>query len=115
MRTPSDTTPKALDNIGDLYGIEAKIRGKPLDELLRVRKEKAKPTLKLYGAWLKAKLETLSSKSEAVNALNYSPHQGAALIRPVQYAGDRRKIWAKIFQNSWAVSRQRSNSCAHSA
>ena len=79
VRTPSDTTQKALDYIGELYGIEASIRGKSPAERLRVRQEKAKPLLETYEAWLRAKLETLSSKSETAKAINYSLNQWAAL------------------------------------
>lgn len=80
VKTPSETTQKALDYIGELYGIEASIRGKPAAERLRVRQEKAKPLLEAYAAWLRAKLETLSSKSETTKAINYSLNQWAALM-----------------------------------
>ena len=79
MRTPSETTQKVLDYISELYSIEAQIRGKPPNERLSARQEKAKPILDLYEAWLKAKLESLSPKSETVKAINYSLNQWAAL------------------------------------
>lgn len=78
-RTPSDTTQRALDTIGELYGIEADIRGKSPTERLLARQEKAKPLLQAYEAWLRAKRETLSSKSDTVKAINYSLNQWAAL------------------------------------
>jgi hypothetical protein len=81
VRTPSETTQKALDYIGELYGIEASIRGKPPAERLRVRQEKAKPLLETYGAWLRAKLQTLSTKSDTARAINYSLNQWDALMR----------------------------------
>ncbi|WP_354687954.1 IS66 family transposase [Cupriavidus necator] len=80
VRTPSETTQKALDYIGELYGIEASIRGKPPAERLRVRQERAKPLLESYGAWLRAKLKTLSAKSETTKAINYSLNQWDALM-----------------------------------
>ena len=79
VRTPSETTHKALHYIGALYGIEADIRGKPVAERLRVRQEKAKPLLETYGAWLGAKRQTLSAKSETAKAINYSLNQWRAL------------------------------------
>ena len=79
VRTPSETTQKALDYIGELYGIEASIRGRPPAERLRVRQEKAKPLLETYGAWLRAKLQTLSTKSDTAKAINYSLNQWVAL------------------------------------
>ena len=45
MRTPSDTTTEALCRIGELYGIEAGIRGKSAAERLAIRQEKAVPLL----------------------------------------------------------------------
>jgi len=80
VRTPSDTTKKALEYIGGLYAIEASIRGKPADERLRARQEQSRPLLDTYEAWLRAKLETLSTKSETAKAINYSLNQWAALI-----------------------------------
>ena len=79
VRTPSETTQKALDYIGELYGIEASIRGKPPAERLRVWQEKAKPLLETYGAWLSAKLQMLSTKSDTAKAINYSLNQWVAL------------------------------------
>ncbi len=79
VRTPSETTAKALNKIGELYAIEASIRGKPPDERLRVRQEKSKPLLQTYGAWLKAKLETLSAKSDTTKAIKYTLNQWDAL------------------------------------
>jgi len=79
VKTPSETTTKALTTISELYAIEASIRGKPLEERLRVRQEKAKPLLQAYGAWLRAKLETLSAKSDTTKAINYTLNQWDAL------------------------------------
>ena len=79
VRTPSDTTQKALEYIGGLYDIEASIRGRPAAERLRIRQEKARPLLQTYEAWLRAKLETLSSKSDTAKAINYTLNQWSAL------------------------------------
>ena len=79
VRTPSETTTKALGYIGELYGIEASIRGKPPAERLRVRQEQASPLLESYGMWLGVKLKTLSAKSDTAKAINYSLNQWDAL------------------------------------
>jgi len=79
VRTPSETTKQALHTIGELYGIEADIRGKPAAERLRVRQEKARPLLDTYGTWLRAKLQTLSTKSDTAKAINYSLNLWSAL------------------------------------
>jgi transposase len=59
--------------------LEASIRGKPTAERLRIRQKKARPLLQIYAAWLKAKLETLSSKPDTTKAINYTLNQWRAL------------------------------------
>jgi hypothetical protein len=44
-----------------------------------VRQKKSKPLLEAYGAWLRAKLETLSAKSDTAKAIRYSLNQWDAL------------------------------------
>ncbi|AMM18567.1 transposase (plasmid) [Burkholderia sp. PAMC 28687] len=78
--TPSATTLRALNMIGELYGIEADIRGKPAAERLRVRQEKSKPLLATIGTWMKDTLATLSTKSETAKAIRYSLNQWDALM-----------------------------------
>jgi hypothetical protein len=65
--------------IGELYGIEASIRGRPADERLRVRQQKSKPLLGTIETWMKATLAKLSKKSETAKAINYSLNQWNAL------------------------------------
>ncbi|WP_250479595.1 MULTISPECIES: IS66 family transposase [unclassified Caballeronia] len=69
---PSDTTKRWLDMIGDLYEIEAAIRGKPPDERQRVRQEKSKPLLDGIETSMREKLATLWPKAPLVEAINYS-------------------------------------------
>ncbi|SKD06729.1 IS66 family transposase [Paraburkholderia hospita] len=70
--TPSETTKQWLDMIGDLYEIEAAIRGKPPDERRRVRQEKSNPLLGLLEMSMREKLATLWPKAPLVEAINYS-------------------------------------------
>ncbi len=65
--------------VNTLYDIEASIRGKPAAARIRIRQEKARPLLQIYEAWLRARLETLSSKSDTAKAINYSLNQWRAL------------------------------------
>jgi hypothetical protein len=65
--------------IGELYSIEADIRGKEPDERLRVRREKSKPLLVKFETTITAKLTTLSTKSALAKAINYSLNHRAAL------------------------------------
>jgi transposase len=78
-RTPTPDTQKLLEMIGELYSIEADIRGKPPDERLRVRQEKSKPLLNTFESTIRAKLGTLSKKSTLTGAINYSLNHWTAL------------------------------------
>lgn len=61
---PSELTTEALRRIGELYVIEAEIRGKPSDERRQVRQAKAKPLINALETWLRSSLEKLSRKSD---------------------------------------------------
>jgi transposase/uncharacterized small protein (DUF1192 family) len=78
-RTPTADTQQLLEMIGELYSIEADIRGKEPDERLRVRREKSKPLLVKFETTIRAKLTTLSTKSALAKAINYSLNHWAAL------------------------------------
>lgn len=78
-RTPTPDTQKLLEMIGELYSIEADIRGKPPDERLCTRQEKSKPLLNTFESTIRAKLATLSKKSTLTGAINYSLNHWAAL------------------------------------
>ncbi|KVF64855.1 MULTISPECIES: IS66 family transposase [Burkholderia cepacia complex] len=77
--TPTDETKRLLEMIGELYSIEADIRGKPPDERKRVRHEKSKPLLEAFEARIRGKLATLSRKSELAGAIQYSLNHWNAL------------------------------------
>jgi hypothetical protein len=79
-RTPTPDTQQLLEMIGELYSIEADIRGKAPDERLRSRQEKTKPLLAKLEATIRAKLATLSTKSALAKAINYSLNHWAALV-----------------------------------
>jgi transposase len=78
--TPSAATQHVLELIGELYGIEAGIRGEPAAERLRVRQEKSLQLLATIKAWMTDKLATLSRKSELSKAIRYSLNQWDALV-----------------------------------
>jgi transposase len=78
--TPTDDTQELLDMLGELYSIEADIRGKPATERLRVRQEKSKPLLIAFETKIRAKVATLSRKSELAGAINYSLNRWAELM-----------------------------------
>jgi hypothetical protein len=66
--------------LGELYSIEAEIRGKPAAERLRVRQEKSKPLLIAFETKIRAKVATLSRKSDLAGAINYSLNRWAELM-----------------------------------
>ncbi|MET3448781.1 transposase/uncharacterized coiled-coil protein SlyX [Ralstonia sp. 1138] len=76
---PSTITREALERFGALYRIEAQIRGKPPDERLRVRREKAVPLLDGMKRWFEAVLPTLSAKSDTTKAIRYALNRWPAL------------------------------------
>jgi len=78
---PSDITTEALRRIGELYGIEVEIRGKPPDLRRQVRQQCARPLLDSLESWLRERLQLLSRKSDTTAAINYALNQWQALMR----------------------------------
>ena len=74
------TTAEALRRISELYVIEEDIRGKPPDMRRQIRQEQALPRLIEFEAWLRARLPTLSAKSDTTRAINYALNQWQALL-----------------------------------
>jgi transposase len=72
-------TTEALRRIGELYAIEAKIRGHAGEERKRVRQEKARPLLNSLETWLRAWRATLSAQTETAKAINYFMNHWPAL------------------------------------
>ncbi len=83
----NDVNTEALRRIGELYAIEADIRGKPPDERRRVRQERARPLLEAFEIWLRSTLSKVSSKSDTAKAIGYALNQWEALTL---YASDGR-------------------------
>jgi len=68
-----------LRRIGELYAIEAAIRGKLPNVRRRVRQEQARPLLDALEIWLRSTLSTVSPKGDTAKAINYALNQWAAL------------------------------------
>lgn len=79
VRTPTDITTEALRRIGELYAIEAEIRGSPADERLAVRKEKTIPLMRSLYNWIQAQMTVLSRHSDTAKAFSYLLKQWDAL------------------------------------
>ena len=80
VRKATPTTTEILRRIGELYAIEAQIRGKPADERKRIRQLQARPLLAELEIWLRNRLLTLSTQSDTTKAINYMLNQWQALI-----------------------------------
>ena len=85
--THSPIAAEAIQRIGQLYAIEAEIRGRPPDERRTQRQARASPLLVDLKAWLQATLGKLSSKGELAIAIGYALTRWPALTG---YADDGR-------------------------
>jgi transposase len=75
----NEVNAEALRRNGELYGIEATIRGKPPDERRRVRQKLARPLVDAFEARLRLTLGKVSQKSETTKAISYALNQWSAL------------------------------------
>jgi len=66
---------EALRRIGELYVIEAEIRGKPPNERPRVRQERTRPLMVDFEFWLRSMLSMVSLKGDTAKAIDYSLNQ----------------------------------------
>jgi transposase len=72
---------EALRRIGDLYEIEASIRGSPPKVRLLLRQEQAKPKVEALRQWLERELARLPGKSATAQAIRYALSRWSALSR----------------------------------
>jgi transposase len=63
---------EALERIGELYGIEREIKGRTVEERLRVRQARALPRLQALHTWLTQTLVKVSKSSELAKAIRYT-------------------------------------------
>ena len=63
---------ETLERIGALYAIEEQTRGRPPDERVRVRQEKAKPRLDDLENWLRSQLPRISAKTPLAAAIRHA-------------------------------------------
>jgi len=72
---------EAMERIGQLYGIENEIRGRPAEERRQVRQARARPVLESLRGWLESCLTKLSRKSDTTLAVRYTLSLWDALVR----------------------------------
>jgi transposase len=61
--TGSPLAEEALRRIGELYAVEAEVRGRPAEERRAVRQERSEPIVEALHAWLTAQLGRVSGRS----------------------------------------------------
>jgi len=93
VRTLSEVTTEALHRIGELYAVEAGIRGRSASERLAVRQGKTVALLNALEGGLREKQKTLSRHPELARAFAYTLNQWVALK---YYAEDG---WAEADNN----------------
>ncbi|MBS0900132.1 IS66 family transposase, partial [Pantoea dispersa] len=79
VRTPTDITTEALRRIGELYAIEAEIRGSPAEKRLAVRKARTVPLMQSLYDWTQVQMAVLSRHSDTAKAFAYLLKQWEAL------------------------------------
>ena len=71
---------EALRRIGELYAIEAEIRGRSAEERRSLRQERSKPLVGALHAWLTAQLGRVSGKSALAEAIRYALRHWQELV-----------------------------------
>ena len=72
---------EAVGRIGELYGIEKEIRGRPPEQRREVRNARTRPLLDSMHQWAEASLSKLSKKSDTSAAIRYALGLWDALVR----------------------------------
>lgn len=80
-RGSTPLTTDILEHIGELYAIEAEVRGQPPDVRHRARQDKTKALLDALREVLDAALRRLSPKSDMAKAIAYGTRRWPALCR----------------------------------
>src|SRR5690349_19447187 len=78
--TGSPLAGEALRRIGELYAIEAEIRGRPAEERRAVRQERSRPLVDALHSWLTAQLARVPGKSGLAEAIRYALRHWQGLV-----------------------------------
>jgi transposase len=71
-RTADGIAAEALRRIGEVYAIEARIRGGTADQRVVVRQAETKPLMVTLRSWLMERLGEISAKSSLADAIRYT-------------------------------------------
>src|SRR4051794_17881899 len=78
--TGSPLAEEALRRIGELYRIEAEVRGRPAEERRAAREERSKPIVDALHGWLTVQLGRVSGKSGLAEAIRYALRHWTGLV-----------------------------------
>jgi transposase len=78
--TGSPLAAEALRQVGELYRVEAEIRGRPPEERRTVRQERSRPIVDALHAWLRVQLERVSGRSNLAEAIRYALRHWTGLV-----------------------------------
>ena len=78
--TGSPLAEEALRRIGELYKVEAEVRGRPAGERQAVRQERSKPLVNALHSWLTVQLARVSGKSGLAEAIRYALRHWQGLV-----------------------------------
>jgi transposase len=80
-RTADEVAAEALRRIGEIYAIEARIRGRTAEERVTVRQVETKPLMATLWLWLMERLGEISAKSSLAGAIRYTLGHWEGLTR----------------------------------
>ena len=69
---PAPIASEALQRIGQLYAVEAKIRGRSAVERRSARQAQSRPLIEALEPWLRARLATITQKGKLAEAIRYA-------------------------------------------
>src|SRR5215212_9334095 len=78
--TGSPLAEEALRRIGELYAVEAEIRGRPAEERRAARQERSRPIVEALHAWLTVQLGRVSGRSTLAEAIRYALRHWTGLV-----------------------------------
>jgi hypothetical protein len=78
--TGSPLAAETLRRIGELYAIEAEIRGRPAEERRTVRQERSKPVVDALYGWLTVQLGRVSGRATLAEAIRYALRHWTGLV-----------------------------------
>ena len=78
-QTKDAVAAEALRRVGEVYAIEARIRGRAAEERVAVRQAETKPLMAALRSWLMERLAEISVKSSLAGAIRYTLNQWKGL------------------------------------